>query len=517
MRWLSRLVTLTLLGGVVAGLVWYAATRATPRTVGQRFATWGLFRDASHLPVGSRVMLGGVQVGEIDGLAVEGELARVSMRLRDDVVLYDDAWAEKRTESLFGDGYVAIFAGHDGPGRRRLRSGEPIPRVVEGGSADTVLRDLDRGLPRADEQLSITNDAVARARQVVAGPLATRLDELDRAVPRGELTGLHTVDDALGRLEARLDRAADVTAGAAPRVHRALDDLSADVAGVTQDLRDGRAAFRRAMGDARAGMDRIDPAIADAVDVVRALDGDAPAEDQGTLARLINDPGPGDAIASGVEDVKDFTSSLSRLETWIGLRSEFNFRSLQPRFYVTAELAGRNDSFYLVELEKSSLGDVPEVSLTDAPGTDRFVRSVVIHERVRYTLQWGKRISNAIAVRFGIKDSSFGIGGDALMMDGQLRLSADLFGGNMSQLPRLKLAAALEVFRSIYVLAGVDDILSAPGALPIAPWPASQDVPIQFEELRYGRDYFLGAMLRFDDEDLSTLLAVYGAVIVGLL
>jgi hypothetical protein len=35
--------------------------------------------------------------------------------------------------------------------------------------------------------------------------------------------------------------------------------------------------------------------------------------------------------------------------------------------------------------------------------------------------------------------------------------------------------------------------------------------------VRYGRDYFIGAALHFDDADLSTLLRVYGALLVGLL
>jgi hypothetical protein len=41
-------------------------------------------------------------------------------------------------------------------------------------------------------------------------------------------------------------------------------------------------------------------------------------------------------------------------------------------------------------------------------------------------------------------------------------------------------------------------------------------VPTQFDKFRYGRDYFLGAMLRFNDEDLSALLAVGGSAISGI-
>ena len=39
------------------------------------------------------------------------------------------------------------------------------------------------------------------------------------------------------------------------------------------------------------------------------------------------------------------------------------------------------------------------------------------------------------------------------------------------------------------------------------------DVPIQFETFNYGRDYFLGGMLRFSDEDLAALLTVGGSAL----
>jgi hypothetical protein len=40
-------------------------------------------------------------------------------------------------------------------------------------------------------------------------------------------------------------------------------------------------------------------------------------------------------------------------------------------------------------------------------------------------------------------------------------------------------------------------------------------VPVQFDEFHYGRDYFFGAMLRFNDEDLAALLTVGGSAVGG--
>jgi hypothetical protein len=77
----------------------------------------------------------------------------------------------------------------------------------------------------------------------------------------------------------------------------------------------------------------------------------------------------------------------------------------------------------------------------------------------------------------------------------------------------VKLAAAFELFRHLYILGGVDELLNDPAKLPIV--TGGSGVPIQFDEFRYGRDYFVGAMLRFNDEDLAALLTVGGSAISG--
>jgi hypothetical protein len=80
-------------------------------------------------------------------------------------------------------------------------------------------------------------------------------------------------------------------------------------------------------------------------------------------------------------------------------------------------------------------------------------------------------------------------------------------------------AAAYELFGFLYVLAGVDELLNSPDELVIEPVQGAtvsgDDVPIQFEEFRFGRDYFVGAMIQFNDLDLAALLTVGGAALAG--
>jgi phospholipid/cholesterol/gamma-HCH transport system substrate-binding protein len=88
-----------------------------------------------------------------------------------------------------------------------------------------------------------------------------------------------------------------------------------------------------------------------------------------------------------------------------------------------------------------------------------------------------------------------------------------VFDATWDTLPRLKITAALEMFRHLYILGGVDDALNQPQNLPII--TGTSNVPVQFDTFRYGRDVFLGGMLRFNDEDLAALLTVGGAALAG--
>jgi len=67
------------------------------------------------------------------------------------------------------------------------------------------------------------------------------------------------------------------------------------------------------------------------------------------------------------------------------------------------------------------------------------------------------------------------------------------------------------MFRYLYILGGIDEALNPPDQLNIV--TGTDDVPIQFEEFKFGRDFFLGGMIRFNDQDLAALLAVGGSAL----
>jgi hypothetical protein len=101
-----------------------------------------------------------------------------------------------------------------------------------------------------------------------------------------------------------------------------------------------------------------------------------------------------------------------------------------------------------------------------------------------------------------------------MFIDNKLKLSLDVFG-SWYYPPRIKMTAMYAVYRQLYILGGIDDALNPHAELPIV--TGNTPVPHIYENVHYGRDFFVGAALHFSDEDLSTLLRLYGALLVGLL
>jgi phospholipid/cholesterol/gamma-HCH transport system substrate-binding protein len=511
---LSRLITAVVVVAILsaAGLLIYSKV-PNPR-VGGTFKTFALFHDGSRLQPGSPVIIAGVRVGDVTELSIAGRLARVDMRLQDYVRLpAATTFITRRSDSLFGDSYVEIIPGIDEPGTRMLQSGEQIAHVEEGGSTDRVLRSMERALPKIDNFLERVQDSTVDSRPYIQGPVRQKLEDAERWLAEGHIEGpLSAADQALERIENGTQAAADAIASDGKTVPDRLARWNRSITDARKGMADAQVRIVSGLTDAREGMNRIDEPVARYTEVLSAIN-EARGDDwKGTLGKLVNDPQLGDDIAETTEDLKETTASFNRFKAFLGGRIEANYYSRAFRVYATAEVQARNDKFYLVEFERSGLGPHGD-ELSDTPGSGGYTRREVVYDRQRFTAQFGKRLG-MIQFRAGLKDSTFGVGSDLLLLGGQLRLSADVFG-SYYRTPRVKLAAAFAVWRQLYILGGIDDALNPHDELPVI--TGNSPVPGFFDTVHYGRDYFLGAALSFSDEDITTLLRLYGALLIGLL
>jgi phospholipid/cholesterol/gamma-HCH transport system substrate-binding protein len=519
MRVITRLFTVITLVAVAALLVVGVRSRIQDVSVGENLRTYVLLRDGSRVAPSSPVVIAGVRVGDIERVSLEGNLARIDLRLRDDIRIPRSSVATRRADKLFGDSYIEIIPGSD-PDGPTLRSGERILYALEGSSADTILRGIDSALPKADRAMQLTQDAATASRQWVAGPMDNALARAQSWLDEGNIEApIARLDRAITTIDDGTERAARALAGAQPEVFATLDRIDDALLRGRAGMASANQSITGIAAATEARLAELEPELTDLATALREVDEPAGAADasgevqQGTLARLINDrelsEDLDDAVESGAGAVRD----LNRFHVLLGLRSEYNVFARAQRVIVEADVSAHSDSFYHVEVEFGPQGRRPEVALRNEGGDARYVRTVDLSAGSTFTAQWGKRFG-PLSLRGGIKSSTVGIGADLRFRD-RLRLSADLFGGSYSDAPNLKLAGAFAIFRSLYVLAGVENLLTSPDTLPIR--PGGPPVPTTLDHLRYGRDYFFGASVHFTEDDLAMLLRVYGALLVGLL
>jgi phospholipid/cholesterol/gamma-HCH transport system substrate-binding protein len=98
-----------------------------PVDAGDGFHVTAEFEDILNIVPKSPVMVDDVTVGEVTDVERVGWHAKVTMLVRQDVDLPDNAIAEIRQVSLLGEKYVALEPPAEGPSQGRLGDGDAIP------------------------------------------------------------------------------------------------------------------------------------------------------------------------------------------------------------------------------------------------------------------------------------------------------------------------------------------------------------------------------------------------------
>ncbi len=117
---------------VVCVLVVLTALRSPVTGTASRYTA--TFSDVSGLYVGDDVRISGVQVGKVETIRLDGQLAKVDFTAQVDHPVFEDTVAAVRYQTLIGQRYVEL-----------VQPAEPSPRLPEGGTIP-----LDQTIPSFD-------------------------------------------------------------------------------------------------------------------------------------------------------------------------------------------------------------------------------------------------------------------------------------------------------------------------------------------------------------------------------
>ncbi len=469
---------------VVTAGAGYLVYRTIHRDAGKGggYVVHAYLNDASGIAKHSRVTIAGIPVGTVEDIRLENGKARIDVRVNGDVTLHRTARLGVKSASLLGENVVVLTQGVGEPNKK---DGDEIETMPEAASVEDIKAQVARIaelVERVAQQLanSIGTDEGGQNMRAILQNLADATEAINLTVRENRVVIKETLEN--------IDR---ITAKGGPELQQILVNVKLITEDVKQMLamqgKDGEA------GELRQTIERVNRASKSLESALAHIDNIAARVDrgEGTIGKLTKDEALVNEVQGVAEGVNDYVDSLRRLQTVVGLRSDYNFLANTIKSYVELRLQPREDKYYLIELINDPRGKTSftqtDVDTTN-PNEPAHYRTITTTttDAFRFSLQFARRIG-PFTGRFGIKESTGGIGLDTHLLSNRFEIVQDFFGFGEEIRPRYRLWIGYEFLRRLWLIGGIDHVF-----------------------LANRRDYFLGLQLRFNDEDLKTILPFAG-------
>lgn len=490
-----------LAGGVLFALLNFV--RKGGMDAGESLRVYGVFKDASGLGRRSRVQIAGIPVGEISDIELVGNRAKVWVKIRRDVPVHADATLRKRSESLLGDYMLDLYAGSDSA--ELLEDGDEVRIVIDSQGMDQVFDQLsviatDVQAVTSSLRRALGGEQGAQSLEKLVANLVSASTELDRTI-RENGTQLDRIVDNVESISADVRGITNHQKANVETIIVNVERITEDTREVVKTVREALAGpgsqgeLKETVSSLKETMAKLDRNLANLEEVTSRL-----KEGKGTVGALLADERMGQKVTETVEDLADFAGRLTRMQTEVGIRSEYLLAQGAGKNIFTLRIIPRPDRYYLLEAVDDPRGTVETVLVqNNPPATGEPATQIqrVTRDSLKFTLQFARRYYFA-TFRMGVMESTGGLGADLHFLDDALTLRLDAFNFSVEALaaPRLRATLRLQLFDHLVATAGVDDILNRQVRDSVS------------NRLILGRDFFVGAGVYFTDDDLKALIPI---------
>jgi len=498
------------------------------------YNVYAVFDDATGLGVRSRVQIAGIPIGQVDRVELDQRTskAKVWLRVRKQFVLHRNATITKRSESILGD--FLLDVGPGSPDQPALQDGEEIRIVIRQPSMNDVFQSLNK-------IAGDIGDITGNLRKVLGGTegednlrtLVSRLLRISEGIER-------IVNQSGAKLDATL---ANFQSFSGDLAHLSETE-SGDIVAILQNTRDAtreardilktigqvvgsnqqQGEFKDTVKSLKTNLSKLDASLTNVQEITDKIN-----KGQGTVGHLIND----DKLARNLD--KASTQLTNLLGTPDSLKIEINERSelmigspgggkFDPNVpnvltlardtaynpwtknYFGLRIIPRPDKWYGVDIVDDPRGYTRRVrtvnnascgATTCFPNYPTALDTITTERVLKFSVYIAKRYG-PISGRFGILENTGGAGIKLHLANDSLTLSADAweFANPLKDRPRLKLYADYRFLNHLLLSFGADDVLNRP---LVDPEHSTRIVS--------GRDFFIGAGVFFNDDDIKMLIA----------
>jgi phospholipid/cholesterol/gamma-HCH transport system substrate-binding protein len=473
-------------GGVAAFLAFRFVSHDTGTAGGYRVHAF--LPDMTGIAPHSRVTIGGIQVGTIDKISLDHGRPRVDVKMFPTQKLFDDAAIGKKATSLIGESVIVLTPGTEG--RVVIKDDGEITHILQEPTIDTITVQVNDILKDVKEVTnSLKNTVGSDQGQKQIGEILKNLADVTEQLNE-------TVKENRAGVRQTINNINSITGDSKPQIAEILKNVKQVTEDVKKMTSAGDAATGGKPGEIKSSVERIQRASTSLESVLSHADNVVARIDrgEGTVGRLTKDETLINEVETVVEDVGELVGGIGRVQTIVGLRTDYNFLANTIKSYVELRLQPSEDKYYSIELVNDPRGKT-SITQTDYdttnPNLPSHYREITVSttNSFRFSFQFAKRFG-PFTGRFGIKESTGGIGLDIHLLDDRFELKQDLFGFGEELSPRWRISLAYEFIRKLWLLGGVDDVFNGDR-----------------------RDYFVGLQLRFNDQDLKTILPFAGGAV----
>jgi phospholipid/cholesterol/gamma-HCH transport system substrate-binding protein len=252
-----------------------------------------------------------------------------------------------------------------------------------------------------------------------------------------------------------------------------IDDLSTVARELKGVIEENRYALRE-------GIENIEKASKSAGKIAQKIE-----KGEGTLGKLLREDELYYSFSRVAEGAGKSFDVVNELRTYMDFRSEYLTSEGDWKGYFDLTLQTRDDLYYILGVVSDPIGST---EVTKTVVNDFEVREEETKERkIQFSAQLAKRFED-FALRVGMIENTFGFGADYFIMNrGKVSLDVWDFSAEEADAEKahMKIGLDYSIFKNLFISSGVDNLLNSSR-----------------------RGIFIGAGLKFEDEDLKYLLSL---------
>ncbi len=458
-----------------------------------------LLDDTTGIVSKTKVVIAGVQIGNIDGIRLEGTKARLLLRIDNRITIYSNATITKRSSSILGDYYIEINPGT--PDYPTLKNNDEIAKVIKPIKVEDIFESLNvitqdiRLVTKSLSEVFGSKEGQGSMQEIVneTQKISKQVSELLMQ----NTESLHTIMSNIEEVSKNLRVISSGTQADVIDAIKNIKELTHDTKLLVNNIqgiigkKEGE--LSEGVADFKKIMQKLDRSLTNIEKVTESIE-----KGEGTAGKLLKDDKIIKSLEETADGISEYVQQVSRLQININIRDEYSYFQKVSKSFFSVKLQPKEDKFYLIELIDDPRGDVVQsytsIKRKSGDSYEEVERQETINSppnKLKLSLEFAKRF-DFLTLRIGIIESTGGSGMDIDLFQQRLKFKTDIFelafpGKN----PRVRVTAMIALNDYIYVSTGVDDIFNY-----------RKDSP------NMSRDYFFGGGIQFNDDDLKSLFSI---------